>query len=162
VPHTPESEKWDDLYREAFADVYRAVLAVTLNPDDALDALHDAFVEGLRRPPDHSENLRGWLFQVAVRNARRGVRRQVRLLGRLMSHAGVTRSSSDKLVLDRLEAARLLGKLTQRQREIVAAKYLLDMTQEEIAEKLHVRRGTVGATIRQAFAKMRRETDAQP
>jgi RNA polymerase sigma factor (sigma-70 family) len=156
-----EQEQWEALYREAFTPVYRAVVAVTLNADDALDALHDAFLEGLRRPPAHSENLAGWLFRVAVRNARHSVRRRLRLVGRLVTMNSSSHVSAEEDVLNRLEASRLLAKLTQRQREVVVAKYLLDMTQDEIAEMLELKRGTVGATIRQAFRKMRGDPDAE-
>ena len=62
---------WEELYREAVPRVYRALLATLRDPRVAEDALHDAFAEGLRRPPPRHENLAGWLFRVAVRRARR-------------------------------------------------------------------------------------------
>jgi hypothetical protein len=62
---------WESLYRHAFPDVYRAVLAVVRDPDIALDAVQDAFEIGLRKPPATDANLTGWLFRVAVRRALR-------------------------------------------------------------------------------------------
>jgi len=58
-------------------------------------------------------------------------------------------------VLDRLEVGRLLGLLTERQRAIVVAHYYLGLTQEEIADALDIRRGTVSATVSQSLARMR-------
>jgi len=61
------AERWAELYRVEFPRVYRALLAVLRDRDRALDALHDAFVAGLRHPPAHDADLAGWLFVVAVR-----------------------------------------------------------------------------------------------
>jgi len=62
---------WTTLYRNAVPRVYRALLATLRDPGLAEDALHEAFAEGLRRPPASAENLPGWLFRVALRRARR-------------------------------------------------------------------------------------------
>jgi RNA polymerase sigma factor (sigma-70 family) len=58
-------------------------------------------------------------------------------------------------VLDRLECGRLLALLTERQRAIVVAHYYLGLTQDEIADALDIRRGTVSATVSQSLARMR-------
>src|SRR5207245_5750421 len=61
VPASISAERWEQLYRLEFARVYRALLAVLRDPDRALDAIHDAFVAGLRRPPAEDDDLAGWL-----------------------------------------------------------------------------------------------------
>lgn len=146
--------EWEALYREAFPRVYRAVLAVVNDREAALDALQDAFEEGLRRPPPHDANLVGWLYRVAVRRARHGRRRAADVPVSLrLPDDGRTIERS----LAQLEAGRLLDLLTPRQREIVVAHYYLGLTQEQIATRLGIARGTVGATISQALAVMRRD-----
>src|SRR5205807_9264796 len=65
------AERWAELYRLEFPRLYRALLAVLRDRDRALDALHDAFVAGLRHPPAHDADLAGWLFVVAIRSSRR-------------------------------------------------------------------------------------------
>lgn len=144
-------DRWAELYDRAFPQVYRALVAATFDPDRALDGLHDAFEEGLRRPPADDRNLEGWLFRVALRKTRRGLfrsKREVPMGERAASDAVAA-------VLDRLEVGRLLGLLTERQRSIVVAHYYLGLTQEEIAAGLGVRRGTVSATVSQSLARMR-------
>jgi RNA polymerase sigma factor (sigma-70 family) len=145
-------ERWQELYDRAFPQVYRALVAATLDRDRALDGLHDAFEEGLRHPPPDDRNLEGWLYRVALRKTRRGLLRAVR-------EAPITELSSDDptaAVLRRLEVGRLLALLTERQRTIVVAHYYLGLSQEEIAAALGVRRGTVSATVSQSLTRMRK------
>ena len=151
------AERWGDLYDRAFPQVYRALVAATFDRERALDGLHDAFEEGLRHPPADDRNLEGWLYRVALRKTRRGLFRARR------EEATGEGSSSDEVaaVIQRLEIGRLLSLLTERQRAIVVAHYYLGLTQEEIAEALGIRRGTVSATVSQSLAHMREEGTAR-
>lgn len=144
-------EQWQELYDRAFPQVYRALVAATLDRDRALDGLHDAFEEGMRHPPSDDRNLEGWLYRVALRKTRRGLSRTAR-------ETVMTELSSDDptlRVLRRLEAIQLLALLSERQRAIVVAHYYLGLSQEEIASALGIRRGTVSATVSQSLARMR-------
>ena len=146
------SDRWAELYRRSFPDVYRALVATLLDRDVALDALHDAFEEGLRRPPGDDRNLPGWLYRVGLRKARRGLfarRHEVPLEGEPPGDGRLG------MTLDALESGRLLALLTERQRSVVVAHYYLGLSQREVADLLGLRRGTVGATISQALARMR-------
>lgn len=152
------AERWQELYDHAFPQVYRALVAATFDRERALDGLQDAFEEGLRHPPPDDRNLEGWLYRVALRKTRRGVfraRREVSMTDR--GTADDTRRATDQTasVLERLEVGRLLTLLTERQRAIVVAKYYLGLSQDEIADALGVRRGTVSATVSQSLARMR-------
>ena len=146
-----DPERWEELYDRAFPQVYRALVAATLDPERALDGLHDAFEEGLRNPPDDDRNLEGWLYRVALRKTRRGIFRSFRETRMTELPADDPAAS----VIRRLEVGRLLSFLTERQRAIVVAHYYLGLTQEEIAQALGVRRGTVSATVSQSLARMR-------
>jgi RNA polymerase sigma factor (sigma-70 family) len=149
--------RWGELYDQAFPQVYRALIATTFDRERALDGLHDAFEEGLRHPPQDDRNLEGWLYRVALRKTRRGIFRAQRDVS---MEAG---SSSDEVaaIIERLEVGRLLALLTERQRAIVVAHYYLGLTQDEIAEGLGIRRGTVSATVSQSLARMREEGHAR-
>lgn len=145
------AERWAELYDRAFPQVYRALVAAALDSERALDGLHDAFEEGLRHPPTDDGNLEGWLYRVALRKTRRS-------LLRVFREGPITEISSEDptvAVLQRVEVGRLLVLLTERQRAIVVAHYYLGLSQEEIAEALGVRRGTVSATVSQSLARMR-------
>ena len=143
---------WQSLYRSAVPAVYRALLATLGDPQLAEDSLHEAFAEGLRKPPPTSENLAGWLFRVGLRHARR---RRWKFLS-LDRHQHQAAVDELDVLLDRLEAGRLLALLTERQRALVVAHYYLGLTQAETAALFGVRTGTVSATIAQALTRMRK------
>jgi len=148
-------ERWAELYRVEFPRIYRALLAVLRDRDRALDALHDAFVAGLRKPPAHDADLAGWLFVVAIRSTRRRLRRLP-----LLPLEWVNGSSGDdeiEAALDRMEVGRLLAGLTERQRAMVVAQFYLGLDHREIARHFGVKTGTVSATLAQAKARMRAE-----
>ena len=146
---------WERLYRRSYPSVYRALVATLLDADLASDALQDAFLDGLHRAPTHDANVAGWLFRVAVRKAGRSRRRWKWLP--LEAAAKVTAEGSQiDALLERLSVGQLLRLLTPRQRSIVVAYFYLDQTQEQIAELLGIRRGTVAATISQALMRMRK------
>jgi RNA polymerase sigma-70 factor (ECF subfamily) len=149
---------WETVFRRSYASVYRALVAVLLNGELAQDALQEAFVEGMRRPPPSDHALAGWLFRVALRRARRI--RGFRLPLRLDEVVGSLREpdipAETEALLDRLQVGDLLRLLTPRQRAVIVAHYYLGLTQQEIADALGVRRGTVGATLSQALQHMRR------
>jgi RNA polymerase sigma-70 factor, ECF subfamily len=149
---------WEEAFRSAYPSVYRALVAVLLDAELAQDALQEAFEQGLRKPPPRTDALPGWLFRVALRRARRG--RRVLLPFRLDEIIGSVREpsvlSETESLLDRLALGDLLRLLTERQRAVVVAHYYLGLTQQEIADALGVRRGTVGATLSQALKQMRK------
>jgi RNA polymerase sigma factor (sigma-70 family) len=149
------SQRWERAYLEEAPRVFRALVATLRDRDVARDALHEAFLEGLERPPVHDQNLAGWLFRVALRKVRRGPYRPF-LLGVAESLWPAAERNEMDRALDRLEAGRLLRLLTERQRAIVVAQYYLGMEQSEIARIFNVRRGTVSATLAQALQRMRR------
>lgn len=146
-------QSWAEIYADEFPTVYRALLATLRNRELALDALHDAFAAGLARSPVE-QNIAGWLFRVALRQARRG---PYRTRWHSLRDELVAPARDDHLaaLLDRMEVARLVGMLSERQRAIVVAEYYLGLTQDEIAVLFGVRRGTVAATLAQARARMR-------
>jgi RNA polymerase sigma-70 factor, ECF subfamily len=150
-----EGDRWTAIYRSAYPSVYRALVATLFDRELAADALHDAFVEALRRPPRTDENVPGWLFRVALRAAHRDRRRLDRLLLRLLGWGEPPSSDELDAVLDRISVGELLRLLTERQRAIVVAYYYLDLDQQEIAALLGIRRGTVAATLAHALTRMR-------
>ncbi|TMD53477.1 MAG: hypothetical protein E6I83_06955 [Chloroflexi bacterium] len=64
-------EQWEEVAETAYPRVYRALVALGASPEDAADALQDAFERGLRRGRAHPiDQPDAWLFVVALRRWR--------------------------------------------------------------------------------------------
>src|SRR5436190_10307448 len=65
-----DRSEWQQIYEECFPRVFRALVAAGPRPDEAEDALHDAFEKALTRQ-DEIVRPEGWLFVVGSRRLRR-------------------------------------------------------------------------------------------
>ena len=119
--------------------------------EDAADALQDAFERALRQPTP-IVRAEGWLFVVAMHRWRR--RRWRERLFRPLEYAAANGHAAppDDEGVDLLAELR---KLTRRQREVMVARYVLGLSQQETATALGITAGTVAATTHQATTKMR-------
>ena len=139
---------WEDAYLAAYPDLFRGLVALGARRDEAEDALHDAFVRGLEGAD--VTNATGWLFVVALRRwRRRRLRERIFSPLRLVTRSAV---SEPELRVDLFDA---LAKLTRRQREVLVARYILGLSQVEVASALGIARGTVVATTNQAAHALR-------
>ena|SRR5919198_2889093 len=153
-----ERVRWEAAYRSAFPRVYRGLLALGARPDEAEDALQDAFVKGLGRQAHRPvTSVDGWIFVVASRGWRgRRIRDRVLLPWTLLiDREAPLPSDASRDVLSALQ------ELPLRQRQIVVARYVVGLTQDETAEHFGIARGTVSATTTQAIAALRRHMEVQ-
>jgi RNA polymerase sigma factor (sigma-70 family) len=144
-----DKDRWERVYLDAFPRVYRALVATGARPDEAEDALHDAFERGFKT--DSITSVEGWLFVVASRQWRRR-RIRDRILHPFTAQLDVTVPSPSS---DRVGLFAALGALPLRQRQVLVSRYMLGMSQEETAALLGIARGTVAATTTQAARAMR-------
>ncbi|MDQ6855373.1 MAG: RNA polymerase sigma factor [Actinomycetota bacterium] len=146
-----EREGWLRACEAAYPSVYRALLGLGASPADAAETLQDAFERAIVVPGEvHSPE--GWLFVVARRRWR-ATRWRSRLfspLEWLRREPSMAAPRDDYLVL-RAE----LGRLTERQREVLVMRYLVGLSQEETAAALGIATGTVAATAHQAATRLR-------
>ena len=144
-----ERADWVRRCEAAYDTAYRGLIAMGAMPQDAADALQDAFEDALRRPSP-AERAEGWLFIVAQRRWRRARWRQ-RIFHPLETIRGRGRSDREAEIDLRVE----LRRLTERQRTVIVARYVLGLSQRETAELLGIAQGTVAATTHQATALLR-------
>ena len=142
-------QDWVARCEAAYDNVYRALIAMGNPTHEAADAAQDAFEDALRlrTPVDRAE---GWLFVVAQRRLRRSRWRQ-RIFHPLDLVRGSGRSDRDEEIDLLIE----LRRLTERQRTVIVARYVLGLSQREIADVLGITPGTVAATAHQATALLR-------
>jgi len=147
-----DRSEWQRIYEECFPVVFRALVAIGARPDEAEDALHDAFEQALGRY-DAITRPEGWLFVVASRRWRRhrirsAIFRPLSLL-----------APAPEPEWDRSELLTEMRRLPLRQRQVLAARYLIGLSQEETAAALGIARGTVGPHTTQGLARLRKRLE---
>jgi len=152
---------FDDWYREQHPLVLAALTVASARPDVAAEATDEAFVRAYERwqRVERMASPGGWLYRVALNDLRRRLRRGAKeqdLLQRVVVHDDVTDPANviDPTLWDAVRA------LPERQRTAVALRYVLDLTEPEIAEIMEVTRGTVAATL--AAARRSLEAALEP
>jgi RNA polymerase sigma-70 factor (ECF subfamily) len=145
----PAREEWLARCETAYGTVYRALIAMGATLDDAADALQDAFEEALRqRTPVVRAD--GWLFVVANRKWRRARWRR-----RIFRPLDVVRATTGSDRDEEIDLLRELGRLTERQRTVIVARYVLGLSQRDVGDMLGIAPGTVAATVHQTTALLR-------
>lgn len=136
---------------ESYARVLRGLIAVSGRQEVAEDALHDALIAAMEPGAlARIERADAWLYAVGIRKLRRNSwRRRLEVL--LFPGAAAYPAPG----LARVEATEMLALLTPRQREIVVARYYLDLSFKEIAEHLGITVGAASSTVAQAFKRVR-------
>jgi RNA polymerase sigma-70 factor (ECF subfamily) len=144
---------------------HRVAYVITRDPTDAEDAAQAALLKAWRAIGRFraSEPLRPWLLRIVAneaRNQRRTAGRRAHLA--LRAHAdeasGGAAPSPEELAVAADERRRLLEALEalpDNDRLVLAARYLLELSEEETAAALGVRRGTVKSRTARALERLR-------
>jgi DNA-directed RNA polymerase specialized sigma24 family protein len=136
----------------------RALTGLARSRERAEDALQDAVEDALKPGVvDTIERADAWLYAVAVRRLRRNTVRSG-----LESALSGLRGASPGPDLEHVATLELLDGLSGRQRELVVARYYLDLSYRDIAEQFGISVGTATATVTQALKKIRSRVEANP
>jgi RNA polymerase sigma-70 factor (ECF subfamily) len=145
---------------------FRVAWLVVRNRGDAEDAVQEAFVKAYHALPRFHRGapFRPWILRIVsneARNRGRSSRRREGLMLRLASIDASTPSPSPEIaVLERSDAEALvaaLERLPERDRLVIAYRYLFELSEAETAEALDVRPGTVKSRLSRALARLRTE-----
>jgi RNA polymerase sigma-70 factor (ECF subfamily) len=149
--HDPTfDEAFDDLFAVA-ERVARRIAGPTESEDIAADVMGRTFARWSRVNP--LPYRRAWVARVAFNEALDAHRRANRRSG-----VGIAATPSRDMADDVAVRAALneaLGKLPKRQREVVALRYLADLTESDTASLLGVTVGSVKQHARRALEAMR-------
>ena len=147
--------EFDSWYRNEYRQVV-AITTIATKCDFALaeDAAGDAFATSFERWEEVSQmdNPTGWVTRVAINNARSVLRRLRRLL--LIGDEVLVRPSAEVPGLDDFWSR--IDSLTRRQRAALALRYVDDLSQRQVAQRLGVSDGTASATLTQARQTIRK------
>ena len=158
-----DQERFLSLLIQQEGRLYRIALAITGRDADAWDALQDAVEAALCNLHDlrgGEEAFPGWMKRIVVN-------RSINLLRSRRRNVPVDPSGALEPALDPLPppqesvAAReiwgLVEALDPGQREVVALRYLGDLSLEEIALRLELPLGTVKSRLHRALARLREQ-----
>ena len=152
----------DAFVASEYPKVVAAVGLITGNRQDAADAVQDAIVGFLAKPPAHPvTNLAAWFTVVASNRVRDGYRSQAAQARALEKVGAPEEGIDDALELLDVDVMNALKQLPLQQRQVCALHYLMDQSVETIAEGLGVSTGSVKTQLHRArkalAARLRKE-----
>jgi RNA polymerase sigma-70 factor (ECF subfamily) len=160
-----DADAWGELYREYAPAIFRFCRRALPTREDAEDATMDVFMKLKDKlvQYDQTRSFTAWLYKVAANHCwdvlRRRKSRQDKETDDLEN---VPLEHPDPNQLDQLieqrtseEVRRALEKLGARARMALVMRYYSDMTYDEIADALGVRRAFVGVVLLRARHELR-------
>ncbi len=146
---------------------FRTAYLLTGSAEDAEDAAQTGFVKAWRALPRFRSGspFRPWLLRIVANeahNRRRSAGRAhaLRLRASATEPSGDAAPSPEGTALEHEQRDALLAavqRLNDRDRDVLTCRYLLELSEDETATVLDVRRGTVKSRTARALARLRTE-----
>lgn len=160
-----DSDAWGDLYRQYAPAIFRFCRRVLPAREDAEDATTEIFMKVRQKlgSYDSSRPFAAWLYKVASNHCwdllrRRRIRQDLET-GDLetlpLEHPDPDQLEKLQIEHTSKEVRNGLAKLPDRARMALVLRYYADMSYEEIAETLGVRRAFVGVLLLRARHQLR-------
>ena len=150
---------------------FRTAYVLAGSAADAEEAAQDGFVKAYRALGRFRRGapFRPWLLRIVAneaRNRRRSATRRERLSLRAAAEArpGDAVPSPEAALLSGESNEQLLAaveRLSDEHRDAIACRYFLDLSEEETAAALRVRRGTVKSRLSRALERLREELEGE-
>ena len=155
-----DARAYESLVEEHQAIAFRTAYLITGSAADAEEAVQEAFVRAwlaLKRFRQGSE-FRPWLLTIVANEARNRVRNRRRRegLAERAAHELSWQAPAEEpggATDDRLREA--LAALPERDRSVLACRFILDLGEQETAAVLRVARGTVKSRTARALERLR-------
>jgi RNA polymerase sigma-70 factor, ECF subfamily len=162
-----DAAAYEEIVRAHQAIALRTAYLITGDEADAQEAVQDGFVKAYRALGRFRSNapFRPWLLRIVAneaRNRRRSGGRRQGLVLRAAADAasGDAAPSPEAALVDaerRHELLAAVGRLGEDHRLVLACRYFLELSEEETAAALGVRRGTVKSRLARALERLRAE-----
>ena len=165
-----DREAQRELYERTSAHIYRLLLKMTANPDDAIDLAQDTYVKAFARIRqfDGRSSIATWLYRVAVNEALQFFRRNRRMQLKLRevvadarraiggTTAALARGDSEiERSTLRLDVNGALDAVAPTERVMLLLRYQEGLDYRAIAEILGCPTGTVASRLNRARAALR-------
>ena len=143
---------WESLVTENENRLYRAALAILGHPQEAEDAVQDAFVRYLERAPENLEHPSAWLMRVLVN----GCKSRLRLAWRRVGPLPDTLPAPGPEEQEELEE---LFSLPPEDRAVIHLHYYEGYSTAEIGKMLGCQPGTVRSRLFRARERLKKLMD---
>ncbi len=140
---------WEALVTQNETRLYRAALAILGHPQEAEDAVQDAFVRYLEKAPAHLDSSAAWLMRVLVNGCKSRLRLAWRRVGPL-PEALPAPGPEEREELEELFA------LPPEDRTVIHLHYYEGYSTAEIARMLGCQPGTVRSRLSRAREKLKK------
>jgi RNA polymerase sigma-70 factor (ECF subfamily) len=159
---------YEELVERHQAVAFRVAWLVTRSTAEAEEAAQDGFVKAYRsldrfRP---GEPFRPWLLAIVgneARNRRVAAGRRERLAlraGEERPVAVAAAAEAEALAAgEREELLAAVGRLPERDRLVIGARFFLELNEAETAAALGIRKGTVKSRLSRALERLRKEVE---
>ena len=162
-----DARAYESLVEEHQAIAFRTAYLITGSAADAEEAAQEAFVRAwlaLRRFRRGAE-FRPWLLAIVANEARNRVRNRRRREGlaeRAAARAGLAAARlRDAPALSDGRLREALAALPERDRSVIACRFVLDLGEQETAAVLGIARGTVKSRTARALDRLRGELEVE-
>jgi RNA polymerase sigma-70 factor (ECF subfamily) len=158
-----DERAFEELVRSHQRIAFRTAYLLTGSGADAEDAVQAGFVKAWAALPRFRAGapFRPWLLRIVANEAhnRRRTEGRAEALRLRAGHGlpGDAAPSPEQAVLSSEQREELLaavGRLDERDREIVTCRYFLELSEDETATVLGIRRGTVKSRTARALARL--------
>jgi len=138
---------------------YRLASAILGNPADAEDATHDALIQAWRHWSQLRDQARfePWFDRIVVNTCRNRLRHNARRPTQdFSSELAVAGRDPFRQADDRDQMRVAIDRLSPDHRVVIALRYYLDLSNDEIAVRLGVPAGTVNSRLHYALGGLKR------
>lgn len=160
-----DAEAWGEIYRQHAAAIFRFCRRTMPTREDAEDATTEIFLKVQEKLAqyDAQRPFGAWLYKVAANHCwdllrRRKIRQDLETEGvETMPLEHPDPNQLDQLISERsgAEVRKALDRLPQRARMALVLRYFSEMSYDEIADTLGVRRAFVGVLLLRARHQLR-------
>jgi RNA polymerase sigma factor (sigma-70 family) len=164
-----DTHAYGELVRAHQGIAFRTAFLIARDPSDAEEAAQDGFVKAYRALGRFRRGapFRPWLLQIVAneaRNRRRSAGRRANLALRLADEVrpGDAVPSPEAALLSDERRAELLAAvegLREEERLVVSCRFLLGLSEDETAQTLGLKLGTVKSRTSRALAQLREEVE---
>lgn len=137
--------------------LYRTAFMYMKNEDDALDCVHDSIVKAIQsidslREPRYFNT---WITRITINTCKDNLRKSKNTISQDTTEFEGILAHNDEDIEGNIDLHRALDDLKDDEKELIAMRYMEDMSIKDIAKTVHSPLGTVSSKISRTIKKLR-------